>query len=52
MLRLLRFADLDLARWNACVAATPGPPPDVAAWLLAATARPGAPVVEQGPGRD
>ncbi len=49
MLRLLRFADLDLARWAACVAASPGAPPYVAAWWLAATARRWDAVVELGP---
>lgn len=49
MLRLLRFANLDLARWDACVAASPGAPPYVAAWWLAATARRWAAVVELGP---
>ena len=50
MLRLLRFADLDLARWAACVAASPGALPYVAAWWLAATARHWDAVVELGPG--
>ncbi len=50
MLRLLRFADLDLARWAACVAASPGALPYVAAWWLAATARRWDAVVELGPG--
>lgn len=49
MLRLLRFADLDLARWAACVAASPGALPYVAAWWLAATARRWDAVVELGP---
>ena len=49
MLHLLRFADLDLARWNACVAASPDAPPYVQAWWLAATARRWAAVVELGP---
>jgi len=49
VLRLLPFADLDLARWDACVAASPGAPPYVAAWWLAATARRWAAVVELGP---
>ena len=52
MLRLLRFADLDLARWNACVAASPGAPPYVQAWWLAATAGRWAAVVELGPAGD
>ena len=50
MLRLLYFADLDLARWQACVAASPGAPPYVQAWWLAATAGRWAAVVELGPG--
>ncbi len=50
MLRLLRFTDLDLARWAACVAASPGALPYVAAWWLAATARRWDAVVELGPG--
>ena len=49
MLRLLRFSALDLARWDACVAASPGAPPYVQAWWLAATARRWAAVVELGP---
>lgn len=49
MLRLLRFADLDLARWAACVAASPGALPYVAAWWLAATARRWDAVVELSP---
>lgn len=49
MLHLLRFADLDLARWDACVAASPGALPYVQAWWLAATARRWAAVVELGP---
>jgi len=49
VLHLLRFADLDLARWDACVAASPGAPPYVQAWWLAATARRWAAVVELGP---
>ncbi|MDO7887554.1 GNAT family N-acetyltransferase [Hymenobacter cheonanensis] len=49
MLRLLRFRALDLARWAACVAASPGAPPYVQAWWLAATARRWAAVVELGP---
>ena len=52
MLRLLRFADLDLARWDACVAASPGAPPYVQAWWLAATAGRWAAVVELGPAGD
>ena len=50
MLRLLSFATLDLARWQACVAASPGAPPYVQAWWLAATAQRWAAVVELGPG--
>ena len=49
MLRLLRFADLDLARWEACVAASPGAPLYAQAWWLAATAGRWAAVVELGP---
>jgi CelD/BcsL family acetyltransferase involved in cellulose biosynthesis len=49
VLHLLRFADLDLARWDACVAASPGALPYVQAWWLAATARRWAAVVELGP---
>lgn len=49
MLRLLHFADLDLARWAACVAASPGALPYVEAWWLAATAGRWAAVVELGP---
>jgi hypothetical protein len=49
VLRLLRFADLDLARWAACVAARPGALPYVEAWWLAATAGRWAAVVELGP---
>jgi len=49
VLRLLRFADLDLARWAACVAASPGALPYVEAWWLAATAGRWAAVVEVGP---
>jgi hypothetical protein len=50
VLRLLYFTDLDLARWQACVAASPGAPPYVQAWWLAATAGRWAAVVELGPG--
>lgn len=50
MLRLLHFSDLDLARWQACVAASPGALPYVQAWWLAATAGHWAAVVELGPG--
>jgi hypothetical protein len=49
VLRLLYFPDLDLARWQACVAASPGAPPYVQAWWLAATAGRWAAVVELGP---
>ena len=49
MLRLLHFADLDLARWAACVAASPGALPYVEAWWLAATAGRWAAVVELSP---
>ena len=49
MLRLLYFADLNLARWEACVAASPGAPPYVQAWWLQATAGRWAAVVELGP---
>jgi len=50
VLRLLHFSDLDLARWEACVAASPGALPYVQAWWLAATAGRWAAVVELGPG--
>ncbi len=49
MLHLLRFADLDLVRWEACVAASPGALPYVQAWWLRATAGRWAAVVELGP---
>lgn len=49
MLRLLRFADLDIARWATCVAASPGALPYVEAWWLAATAGRWDAVVELGP---
>ncbi|MDJ0365776.1 GNAT family N-acetyltransferase [Hymenobacter sp. H14-R3] len=49
MLRLLRFSALDLARWDACVAASPGAPPYAQAWWLRATAGRWAAVVELGP---
>jgi hypothetical protein len=54
VLRLLRFADLDLARWAACVAASPtgngsSALPYVEAWWLAATASRWDAVVELGP---
>ncbi len=50
MLRLLSFSALDLARWDACVAASLGAPPYVQAWWLAATAGRWSAVVELGPG--
>jgi hypothetical protein len=50
VLRLLYFSDLDLARWEACVAASPGASPYVQAWWLQATAGRWAAVVELGPG--
>ena len=49
MLHLLRFPYLDLARWEACVAASPGALPYVQAWWLRATAGRWAAVVELGP---
>jgi hypothetical protein len=49
VLRLLYFSDLDLVRWEACVAASPGAPPYVQAWWLHATAGRWAAVVELGP---
>ena len=49
VLRLLRFSALDLARWEACVAASPGAPPGAQAWWLRATAGRWAAVVELGP---
>lgn len=49
MLRLLYFSDLDLGRWQACVAASPSAPPYVQAWWLQATAGRWAAVVELGP---
>lgn len=52
MLRLLSFSDLDLTRWDACVAASPGALPYVQAWWLAATAGHWAAVVELGPRGD
>jgi CelD/BcsL family acetyltransferase involved in cellulose biosynthesis len=52
VLRLLSFSDLDLARWDACVAASSGAPPYVQAWWLAATAGRWAAVVELGPQGD
>jgi CelD/BcsL family acetyltransferase involved in cellulose biosynthesis len=52
VLRLLRFRDLDLARWDACVAASPGAPPYVQAWWLAATASSWDAVVELSPTGD
>lgn len=50
VLRLLSFATLDLARWQACVAASPDAAPYVQAWWLGATAGRWAAVVELGPG--
>jgi hypothetical protein len=50
VLRLLAFSDLDLARWDACVAASPGAPPYTQAWWLAATAGRWRAVAELGPG--
>ncbi|QKG53219.1 GNAT family N-acetyltransferase [Hymenobacter sp. BRD67] len=52
MLRLLQFSDLDLVRWDACVAASPGAPAYVQAWWLRATAGRWAAVVELGPAGD
>lgn len=62
MLRLLRFSALDLARWDACVAASPtkydptrhdpGAPPYAQAWWLRATAGRWDAVVELGPAGD
>lgn len=54
VLRLLRFSALDLARWDACVAASstgygPGAPPYAQAWWLRATAGRWDAVVELGP---
>ncbi|MGI4835921.1 MAG: GNAT family N-acetyltransferase [Janthinobacterium lividum] len=49
MLRLLSFSALDLARWDACLVASPGAPPYAQAWWLAATAGRWAAVVELGP---
>lgn len=49
MLRLLSASDLDPARWDACVAASPGAPPYAQAWWLAATAGRWAAVAELGP---
>ena len=50
VLRLLRFPHLDLARWDACLAAAaPAAPPYAQAWWLAATAGRWAAVVELGP---
>lgn len=50
MLRFLSFATLDLARWDACVAASPGAPPYAQAWWLQATTGRWGAVVELGPG--
>jgi hypothetical protein len=49
VLRLLHFPDLDLARWEACVAASSGAMPYVQAWWLQATAGRWSAVVELGP---
>lgn len=49
MLQLLPFSALDLARWDACVAASPGAPPGSQAWWLQATASRWNAVVEVGP---
>ncbi len=49
MLHLLRFSALDLARWDACVAASPSAPPYAQSWWLQATAGRWAAVVELGP---
>jgi len=50
VLRLLRFRHLDLARWDACLAAAQPPAlPYAQAWWLAATAGRWAAVVELGP---
>jgi hypothetical protein len=50
VLRLLHFSDLNLAQWDACVAASPGALPYAYAWWLQATAGRWAAVVELGPG--
>jgi hypothetical protein len=49
VLRLLRFSALNLARWDACVAASTGAPPYAHAWWLRATAGRWDAVVELGP---
>lgn len=49
MLHLLSFSALDLARWDACVAASPGALPYAYSWWLRATAGRWAAVVELGP---
>lgn len=49
MLRLLAFADLNLAHWDACVAASPGALPYAYSWWLQATAGRWAAVVELSP---
>lgn len=49
MLRLLHFSDIDLAHWDACVAASPGALPYAYAWWLQATAGRWSAVVELGP---
>jgi CelD/BcsL family acetyltransferase involved in cellulose biosynthesis len=50
VLRLLHFSDINLAHWDACVAASPGVLPYAYAWWLQATAGRWAAVVELGPG--
>jgi hypothetical protein len=50
VLHLLRFSDLNLAHWDACVAASSGALPYAYAWWLQATAGSWAAVVEPGPG--
>jgi hypothetical protein len=50
VLRLLRFSDINLAHWDACVAASSGALPYAYAWWLQATAGSWAAVVEPGPG--
>jgi hypothetical protein len=50
VLRLLQFSDINLAHWDACVAASPGVRPYAYPWWLQATAGRWAAVVELGPG--
>jgi hypothetical protein len=50
VLHFLAFSDLNLAQWDACVAASPGALPYAYAWWLQATAGHWAAVVELGPG--